>query len=61
VGGMNYVECDVPAGMTLLEWRRARRLAAPTRRRRSARALLRLGVAREPEAGGLAAATVARI
>ena len=58
---MNYVECDVPVGMTLIEWRRARRLAAPTSRRRRARALLRLGAAREPGAGGLAAATVARI
>jgi hypothetical protein len=30
---MNYVESDVPAGLTLAEWRRAR-LAAPRRRRR---------------------------
>jgi hypothetical protein len=35
MGGMNYVECDVPEGMTLIQWRRLHRLAsAPKRRRR---------------------------
>jgi hypothetical protein len=29
---MNYVEADVPAGVTLVEWRRSR-LAAPRRKR----------------------------
>ena len=29
---MNYVECDVPADMTLIEWRRAKRLPAFPRR-----------------------------
>jgi len=31
---MNYVEADAPAGMTLIEWRRARLAAATPRRRR---------------------------
>jgi hypothetical protein len=26
---MNYVACDVPAGMTLAEWRRSHRPVAP--------------------------------
>jgi hypothetical protein len=30
---MNYVECDIPADVTLPEWRRARAAARPTRRR----------------------------
>jgi hypothetical protein len=35
MGGMNYVECDVPDGMTLIQWRRLHRPAsAPKRRRR---------------------------
>jgi hypothetical protein len=29
---MNYIEADVPAGITLADWRRTR--LAPTRRRR---------------------------
>ena len=33
MGGMNYIDCDVPAGMTLAGWRRSRRPAAPPRRR----------------------------
>jgi len=37
---MNYVEADVPEGMTLAEYRRRRRPARP--RRRSLLALLRL-------------------
>jgi len=31
---MNYVESDVPAGLTLVEWRRVRAAASPRRRRR---------------------------
>ena len=35
---IRYVECDVPPGQTLAEWRRDRVAAAPrTRRRRSGR------------------------
>jgi hypothetical protein len=30
---MNYVESDVPAGLTLVEWRRVRAAASPRRRR----------------------------
>jgi hypothetical protein len=30
---MNYVECDAPAGLTLEQWRRDRRLANTPRRR----------------------------
>jgi hypothetical protein len=37
---MNYVECDVPDGLTLVEWRRVTRPAQ--RRRRRLRALLGL-------------------
>jgi hypothetical protein len=33
MGGMNYVETDVPDGLTLIQWR-ARRTRAPRRRRR---------------------------
>jgi hypothetical protein len=29
---MSYVECDIPAGVTLVEWRRARHAAEPRRR-----------------------------
>jgi hypothetical protein len=29
-----YVECDIPAGQTLAEWRRLRDAQAPRRRRR---------------------------
>ena len=36
---MNYVQSDVPAGLTLVEWRLARAAASP-RRRRSLRSLL---------------------
>jgi hypothetical protein len=39
MGGMNYVETDVPAGYTLVEWR-ARRVRT---RRRGRRWLLRRG------------------
>jgi len=30
---MNYVETEAPAGLTLVEWRRARAAASPRRRR----------------------------
>ena len=34
-----YVDCDIPAGMTVAEWRRIRRaVEAPGRRRRGLRA-----------------------
>lgn len=37
-----YVACDIPAGMTVAEWRRVRRAAAgPPRRRRGLRLRLR--------------------
>jgi hypothetical protein len=36
---MNYVESDVPAELTLVEWRRVRAAASP-RRRLSLRSLL---------------------
>lgn len=29
---MNYIECEAPAGLTLVQWRKAH--TAPTRRRR---------------------------
>ncbi len=33
-----YVDCDIPAGMTVVEWRRARRAEqTPARRRRGLR------------------------
>jgi hypothetical protein len=32
--GMNYRECDVPEGMTLIQWRRRHRPAAGAKRRR---------------------------
>lgn len=38
---MNYVECDLPTGLTLSEWRRARYEAQPPRTRRSVRHFLR--------------------
>jgi hypothetical protein len=38
---MNYVECDLPTGLTLPEWRRARYEAQPVRTRRSVRRFLR--------------------
>jgi hypothetical protein len=38
--GMNYIECDVPDGMVLAEWRRAR--ARRKHRRRMPRLRLRL-------------------
>jgi hypothetical protein len=43
---MNYVESDVPAGLTLIEWRRVG-VAASARRRRSVRSLpaIRRGLA----------------
>jgi hypothetical protein len=35
----SYVDCDIPPGMTVVEWRRVRRAAeAPSRRRRGLRA-----------------------
>jgi hypothetical protein len=55
MGGMMYVECDVPAGMTLMEWRRAKRFAAPPTRRPRRPALLRL------RAASLAAAGLLRV
>jgi hypothetical protein len=39
--GMNYIECDVPDGMVLAEWRR-KRAAARRRVRRTPRLRLRL-------------------
>ncbi len=33
-----YVDCDIPAGMTVVEWRRVRAAQAPSRRRRGLRA-----------------------
>jgi hypothetical protein len=30
---MSYVECDIPAGLTMAEWRRARHAAERPRRR----------------------------
>ena len=30
---MNYIECEAPAGLTLVEWRRNRMDARPRRRR----------------------------
>ena len=38
-----YVDCDIPAGMTVAEWRRERDAAAAHRRRLSLRQLLRFG------------------
>jgi hypothetical protein len=34
---IRYVECDIPPGQTLAEWRRDRAAAAPRTRRRSGR------------------------
>jgi hypothetical protein len=39
--GMNYIECDVPDGMVLTEWRR-KRAAARRKVRRTPRLRLRL-------------------
>ena len=36
---MNYIECEAPAELTLVEWRRVRAAVSP-RRRRSLRSLL---------------------
>ena len=33
MGGMNYCECDVHDGMTLIQWRRMHRPAAGAKRR----------------------------
>ena len=38
---MNYIETDLPAGLTLPEWRRARHHGQPVRTRRSVRRFLR--------------------
>ena len=38
-----YVECDIPAGMTIAEWQRQHAVPAPPRRRPSLRQLLHLG------------------
>jgi hypothetical protein len=40
---VTYLECDVPEGLTLAQWRRDRRPAAPARRHpwRALRRLLR--------------------
>lgn len=32
-----YVTCDIPAGMTVAEWRQARAAVVPSRRRRGLR------------------------
>jgi len=32
----SYVDCDIPAGMTVVEWRRVRRAAQASSRRRFA-------------------------
>ena len=32
MNGMNYIECDVPEGMVLAEWRRARARRKHSRR-----------------------------
>jgi hypothetical protein len=34
MGGMNYVDCDVPDGMTLIQWRRVHRRASASSGRR---------------------------
>ena len=31
---ISYVECDIPAGLTVAEWRRIRRAGQPVRTRR---------------------------
>jgi hypothetical protein len=31
---MNYIECDIPADLTLVQWRRSRVAARPQRRRK---------------------------
>jgi hypothetical protein len=31
---MNYIECEAPSGLTLVEWRRTRVVAATRRNRR---------------------------
>ena len=41
MNGMNYIECDLPDGMVLTEWRRAR-AAARRKARRAPRWRLRL-------------------
>lgn len=35
-----YEDCDIPAGMTIAQWRREREAASPHRRRLSLRHLL---------------------
>ena len=34
---MRYVECDIPTGLTIVEWRRARAQGQPARTRRGLR------------------------
>jgi hypothetical protein len=34
MGGMNYIDCDVPDGMTLVQWRRVHQPTSARRRRR---------------------------
>ena len=34
---MNYVECDIPAGLTIAEWRRIRHAGQQVRTRRFSR------------------------
>ena len=34
---MSYVECDIPAGLTVAEWRRVRSAGQPARTRRAPR------------------------
>lgn len=58
MGGVNYIESDVPAGMTLVEWRRSRQAPARPRRRLRTRLLLRPRSAHALATGGVAASSV---
>jgi hypothetical protein len=51
---IHYVECDVPPGVTLAEWRRERAAAAPGRRPHRLRSGRRAAVRALRRACGLA-------
>ncbi len=34
---ISYIECDIPAGLTVAEWRRVRSAGQPVRTRRASR------------------------
>jgi hypothetical protein len=53
VSPIYYVQCDVPPGMTLAEWRRVRTAEASSPRRRTLRARRRAAVRAVRRVAGL--------